>query len=63
MVATFIDSFVALTFLADSPALYRMLFQPRQVSPLRTTEIPSLPSTTCFRSTLSDMALASSGRF
>src|SRR5579872_3567834 len=34
-----------------------MLFQPRQVSPLRITEIPSLPSTTCLRSTVSDMAL------
>src|SRR6185369_14010940 len=56
MVATFIDSFLALTFLADRPALYWMLFHPRQVPLPRITEIPSCPSTTCFRSMASDMA-------
>src|SRR3954447_16635678 len=50
MVATFIESFVEPTFFADSPTLYRMLFQPRQESLPRTTWMPSPASTNCERS-------------
>ena len=45
IVATFIDSFFAPTFFAESPDLYRMLFQPRTFSPPRIVKIPSAPST------------------
>src|SRR4051812_13495401 len=62
IVATFIDSFFAFTFLADSPARYWMLFQLRTFlppfSPARTTLMPSLPSTNWRRSIgASDMNL------
>src|SRR5512135_1113453 len=50
IVATFIDSCRAGTFFADSPTLYWMPFQSRQVALRRITEMPSLPSTCCFRS-------------
>src|SRR5258708_37350570 len=59
IVATFIDSLLALTFLAERPALYWMLFQPRQTPLPRMTEMPSLPSTTCLRSTLRLSAMRS----
>src|SRR5258706_3011871 len=57
MVATFIDSLLALTFLAERPALYWMLFQPAQAAVPRMTEMPSLPSTSCLRSTLAMSAM------
>src|SRR5262249_232599 len=49
MVATFIDSFLAPTFFADSPGLYWMPFQLRQFSLPRMTNTPSSPSTYFFR--------------
>ena len=45
IVATFIESFEAPTFLALKPTRYWMLFQLRQLPPPRITEIPSPPST------------------
>src|SRR6516165_12586488 len=50
IVATFIDSFDEPTFLALSPTRYWILFQLRQLSPPRITEIPSPPSTNWRRS-------------
>src|SRR5690349_13515083 len=52
IVATFIDSCRAGTFFAERPTLYWIPFQPRQVALRRITEMPSLPSTKRFRSSV-----------
>ena len=50
IVATFMDSFFAPTFFADSPVLYWMLFHARVVPLARIDKIPSPPSTGVIRS-------------
>ena len=56
IVATFIDKFFEPTFFADTPGLYWMLFQLRQLLLPRMTLIPSPPSTYRFRSSDSPIA-------
>src|SRR5258706_7020559 len=45
MVATFMESFFAPTFFADSPDLYLIPFHPRTLPPPRIVRIPCAPST------------------
>ena len=56
-VATFMDSLLALTFLALRPALYLMPFQPRMLSPVRS----SAPWETARRARSSARARTSEG--
>ena len=48
--ATFIESCLAGTFLADMPILYWIPFQDRATGLPRMTKMPSEPSTCCWRS-------------